>query len=622
MFRQFYQMATSQFKSFQANPQKHALAQRIFFFCVWALVVGACQNAVGAQKNTMQDQSQESVVYFPMETADHATAVYASPSSQSYQVGKLPAKSKVEVYFRTNDGFCAIRPPQGSFSWINSRFVELETSTSGHILSPSGKAIPSRVGGVSPAVSSTVQVGLKDKQSVKVLGEISLEDGSVWYKIAPPPGEFRWIPEDALSVKYDVAQLPKKLTRQSQYGIADANEKNDDVSPLYSAANQEDSSQVAEDFQKQVARLNKDVINAVQNPNPSQQVLLELQARAERLFDRAPSDADRFVVQSIFDAIVKAQVRRNQTTPQVSPENVGALDGYSSAPTVQSITSPNLFNGEYIVGPILDQNGLPLDPSALNGGFFSMAPDAANATYLASSTPKEESSKSKMEFAFSSANNPFARSKSAIKNRSSRMESSLSHLLPERPTQIVPPSNYNFFDATKSQKTLAQNVLKPGPLRGDTVVPAQVSKPGIKGLQENPTAVASTQPRWFPVGNQPSEVHTSVIQPVSNEEKEDGSNRIRQTNSFAPVTSRSFDNHDTSGTLIELPEKRDGAPRYALIAQGGNAFDVVAYVDPAKNVSFNKFIGQKVVVKGITGTISIDGRNVKHVIVSSLFLMK
>ncbi|MBS7338175.1 MAG: hypothetical protein KIG81_10020, partial [Thermoguttaceae bacterium] len=70
------------------------------------------------------------------------------------------------------------------------------------------------------------------------------------------------------------------------------------------------------------------------------------------------------------------------------------------------------------------------------------------------------------------------------------------------------------------------------------------------------------------------------------------------------------------------PEQRDGSPRYALIAPEGDAFDVVAYVDPGKNVSFNKFIGQKVVVKGVIGTISMDGRNVKHVVVSSLFLMK
>ncbi|MGN0931287.1 MAG: hypothetical protein ACI4NP_06235 [Thermoguttaceae bacterium] len=614
-------MASLQFKSFQANPQKNALAQGIFFFCVWALLVGVCQNAADAQENTTQDQSQESVVYFPMETADHTTVVYASPSSQSYQVGKLPAKSKVEVYFRTNDGFCAIRPPKGSFSWINSRFVELETSTSGHILSPSGKAIPSRVGGASPAVSSAVQVGLKDNQSVKVLGEISLEDGSIWYKIAPPPGEFRWIPEDALSAKYDVAQLPEKLTRQSQYGVASANEKNDD-STQYSAANQEDSPRVEEDFQKQVARLNNDVVNALQNANPSQQELLALQARAEKLFDRAPSDADRFVVQSIFDAIVKAQIRQNQASLQTPSANVAPLDGYSSASMAQSINTPNLFNGEYIVGPILDQDGIPVDPSLLNGAFFSMAPDAANATALETSAPKEEGSKSKMEFAFSSVNNPFARSKTAIRNRSSRMESSLSHLLPERPTQIVPPANYNFFDATNARKTLAQNVLKPGPLRGDAVVPAHTSQPTAKELGENATALASRQPRWSPVGTLPSEVHTSVVQFASNEEKEEGSNRIRQTNSFAPVTSRSFDNHDTSGTLIELPEKRDGAPRYALIAPEGDAFDVVAYVDPGKNVSFNKFIGQKVVVKGVTGTISIDGRNVKHVVVSSLFLMK
>lgn len=619
MYRQYYPMASLLFKSFQANPQKNALAQGLFFICVWALIVGGYPPLADAQENTMQDQSRESIVYFPMETADQATVVYAAPSNQSYQVGKLQAKSKVEVYFRTNDGFCAIRPPQGSFSWINSRFVELETSTAGHILSPSGKAIPSRVGGASPAVSSVVQVGLKDKQSVRVLGEISLEDGSIWYKIAPPPGEFRWIPQDALSAKYDVALLPEKLTRQSQYGVAGVYEKNED-SNLRSAANQEAFLKDVEDFQKQVAHLNKAVIDAIQNANTSQKELLALQARAEKLFDQAPTDADRFVVQSIFDAIVKAQVRQNQTPLQTPSADIAPLDEYASASMAQSITSPNLFNGEYIVGPVLDQNGLPLDPSLLNGASFSMEPN--NAINLATSTPKEKVSKSQIGFAFSSANNPFARSQTAIKSRSSRMESSLSHLLPERPTQIVPPANYNFFDTTKSQKTLAQNVLKPGPLRGNADVPALTTIQETKKLGENATAIASTQPQWSPVGSQPSEVHTSFILPASNEEKEDGSNRIRQTNSFAPVTSRSFGNHDTSGTLIELPEQRDGAPRYALIAPEGDAFDVVAYVDPGKNVSFNKFIGQKVVVKGVIGTISMDGRNVKHVVVSSLFLMK
>ena len=116
MYRQYYPMASLLFKSFQANPQKNALAQGLFFICVWALIVGGYPPLADAQENTMQDQSRESIVYFPMETADQATVVYAAPSNQSYQVGKLQAKSKVEVYFRTNDGFCAIRPPQGSFS--------------------------------------------------------------------------------------------------------------------------------------------------------------------------------------------------------------------------------------------------------------------------------------------------------------------------------------------------------------------------------------------------------------------------------------------------------------------------------------------------------------------------
>ena len=82
MYRQYYPMASLLFKSFQANPQKNALAQGLFFICVWALIVGGYPPLADAQENTMQDQSRESIVYFPMETADQATVVYGLVGSE------------------------------------------------------------------------------------------------------------------------------------------------------------------------------------------------------------------------------------------------------------------------------------------------------------------------------------------------------------------------------------------------------------------------------------------------------------------------------------------------------------------------------------------------------------
>lgn len=676
-----------------------------------------------AQQTTSQDEGRNQVVYFTIPIGVDIAPVFASPSAKSYQTSRMSRDEVAEVYFRNADGFCAVRPPQGSFSWINSKFVELESSTSGRVCSESGKAIPARVGGASPATSSVVQVGLKDGQTVKILDEETLEDGSVWYKIAPPPGEFRWISAASLARDPALSRLPSKLTFRDEYReqLVATHKKSDAPSKgslavptqefvlpdnpqglelptldanvgrpesLANARNQAPSDPNAygrAEFQQKIASLNADVLKTLQKPNATANELDSLQARAEDLFDRAPSDSDRYFVQSIFEAVSKAQVQQQKqidsgaaylanARPNMPPQPNQFLPGQ---PNTQNFMAPNVgqFAGQpnfqqIPEGAIMLENGQIVDQSyfdnmalAFNGAQLPNGQYVVGATITSDgpvdgkSSRSGKSGSSHLGFAFSNGNNPFRKSskENAGRPRSARMEPSLAHLPGlerEYTTEIVPPQNYRPHGA-KTIGSLAGAKLAPGPLRGEQqakpagdaqqlaaakpapkpTVPTQVQQGSLvfqspQLAANNRVNVNTPEPksddstRWQAVSTEPTTPAESQILPVSGTETRETPNKIRQTSAFTPVTSQSFDNFDSAGTLIELSNVSDGAPRYALLDKTGNSFNVVAYLDAGKGVSLEKFVGQKVVVKGSTGTVTVDGNTLRHIVVSSLFLQK
>ncbi|MBN1854924.1 MAG: hypothetical protein JW829_19475 [Pirellulales bacterium] len=124
-------------------------------------------------------------------------AVRSGPGEAYYSTGQLDRGAQVEVYHRRDDGWCAIRPPEGSFSWVAAQHVRLSDDPGlGEIIH---QRTPSRIGSQLDQQRHAVQVRLNQGELVEILHEEQV-DGHSWYQIAPPRGEFRWIDEQDLNL--------------------------------------------------------------------------------------------------------------------------------------------------------------------------------------------------------------------------------------------------------------------------------------------------------------------------------------------------------------------------------------------------------------------------------------
>lgn len=141
--------------------------------------------------------------------------VFSGPGDMHYATETLSQGDVVEVHRHDPGGWCAIRPPQGSFSLVPESTIRVIDDTYGEVVEANAQAW---VGTALGAVDKPLwQVKLKDGERVKLLGEISWPDpeghSTVWYQIAPPNGEFRWIHLDDLQVP--VSELPEEFETQS-----------------------------------------------------------------------------------------------------------------------------------------------------------------------------------------------------------------------------------------------------------------------------------------------------------------------------------------------------------------------------------------------------------------------
>lgn len=695
---------------------------------------------IAAQDNVNQ------VVSISIPVGVEAAPVLASPSPDSYVAGTVLKGNNVEIYFRNAQGYCAIRPPRGCYSWVNGKFIETDaTEKLGRVVSPSGKAIPSRVGGDSPTTSSVVQVGLQDGQKLRLLGKVALSDGSTWYKISPPSGEFRWIKEDLLVQDEALAFLPSKLTFQSENAsnqtgepVQDANQDGDaltlDFSQFDSGGTQETQSQSSANavvdisaFKLEVARLNADVFQTLQKKSVGDEEFKILALRAESLFDAAPNDEERYAVQALFSTIKKAEKERSQfpraqQAVQASRQSANSNGNQVSAngsggdltsfyrqgalrmgvaqqsqntngvgsnavstqntrfPNTQNMQNPNVQslnvqglnqqnigvslpqipnsqgvrwiqtvapNGATQVVPV-DANGYVLTGNqGLNLGTSNAVgtPVGTLPTSYSSVKATKETSDvsrgSKMEFAFSSDNSPFSfKTKSArvVSDASgSQSETHLSRLPSLFPTtqSIVPPQNYNvgipLSQNRKNSKLVAQARSKPsnGLNKEISAIPEtqlaanaqNVSKTAAQSKARKSQGITVFQaPQVAQTESRPAPQTNGAISSASSEvpQKPDQP-KIRQTNAFKPVAVRTKNGYDAEGTLLAVSSAGEGAPRYALMDATGGNFRITAYLESSKGVILERFVGKKIGVKGNVGTIAVDGKPFKLVVVNSAF---
>jgi hypothetical protein len=120
--------------------------------------------------------------------------VRSGPGQNYYPTDKLANGAEVEVYRHDPGGWCAIKPVEGSFSWVSSQYVKMEEGNLGVV---TGHNVSARVGSKFSDVRGSEQVHLKKGEVVEVLETKKVGSGTspsqTWYKIAPPSGEFRWV---------------------------------------------------------------------------------------------------------------------------------------------------------------------------------------------------------------------------------------------------------------------------------------------------------------------------------------------------------------------------------------------------------------------------------------------
>jgi len=136
-------------------------------------------------------------------TADH-TYLRAGPSDDFYPTERLVAGTVVEVWAVDPSGYVAVRPAEGSFSWLRACDVdavsvigdapqELAPGRSIGVIVTDGAV--SRVGSQLNELRHVAQVSLEAGERVQVIDEVRIAAGrhaGLWVRIEPPAGEFRW----------------------------------------------------------------------------------------------------------------------------------------------------------------------------------------------------------------------------------------------------------------------------------------------------------------------------------------------------------------------------------------------------------------------------------------------
>lgn len=130
--------------------------------------------------------------------------VRSGPSSlpEMYATNRLAKDAVVEVLRELPGGWLEIRPPSGSFSWINHRFVERVGQTSSWAVHADGEAgAPVLIGSsLGPQKRSVRGPSLGPPAQVVVVGSpvVDAENNTTWLPIHPPPKEVRYVRAEAV----------------------------------------------------------------------------------------------------------------------------------------------------------------------------------------------------------------------------------------------------------------------------------------------------------------------------------------------------------------------------------------------------------------------------------------
>ncbi len=160
-----------------------------------------------AQQETSAQADRSSQFPYPAVVRSDVADVHSGPGKVHYVTARLSQGAAVEVYRHDPGGWCAIRPPKGSFSLVPATAMEELGNALGKITEEGAQAwVGTELG---PVDKPLWQVKLRAGETVSLLGVATWPDPAgfttSWYQITPPAGEFRWIKLSDLSVPAEIA---------------------------------------------------------------------------------------------------------------------------------------------------------------------------------------------------------------------------------------------------------------------------------------------------------------------------------------------------------------------------------------------------------------------------------
>lgn len=236
----------------------------------------------------------------------------SGPGTDFYATDRLENGVSVQVYQHTQDGWCGIRPPVGSFSYVPARYVQMVENDLGKIV---GNSVPVYVGSRVSANYSQIQRTLAQGTMVEVL-ELPREGDEALCRISPPSGEFRWIHASALTPNR-TGITTEPLPQDPQLGTPSGNGSGN-LSGSFSDRDHGSSTSspvpAPGTFMHKVNQLDMDLTAVIAMHSSAANWETEsLLMRANRLMNQAQSMQEREALEHVRQKILKAdEVRRGR----------------------------------------------------------------------------------------------------------------------------------------------------------------------------------------------------------------------------------------------------------------------------------------------------------------------
>lgn len=130
---------------------------------------------------------------------EEGAAVRSGPSErpEMYPTNKLHLGDTVEVLEQRADGWLAIKPPPGSFSWVHTQYLKQLTQEAWVVEREAPVLIGSGVKEDRPTVFSPKKV--QPETQLIAVGKPRVEQDGSWLPIAPPPTEVRYLQASKVS---------------------------------------------------------------------------------------------------------------------------------------------------------------------------------------------------------------------------------------------------------------------------------------------------------------------------------------------------------------------------------------------------------------------------------------